>query len=80
MIEFTNEQKENLTPKIKDYLLNEFDLEIGAFEAEFLLEFFLKELETPIYNKALQEISDEYRANLETIHEDIIFNLEKEVK
>lgn len=77
MIDFTKEQKEDLTPKIKDYLLNEFDLEVGTFEAEFLLEFFLKELSAPIYNKAIQDTSDEYRVRLETIHEDIVFDLEK---
>lgn len=79
MIEFTKEQKENITPKIKDYLLNELDVEVGAFEAEFLLDFFLKELAAPIYNKGVQDTIDEYRIRLETIHEDIVFDLEKEI-
>ncbi len=77
MINFTNEQKEVLVPKIKAYLLNELDTEVGAFEAEFLLDFFNKEIGQAIYNKAIQDVSDEYRLRLETVHEDIIFDLEK---
>ena len=77
MIEFTKEQKELLVPKIKEYLLNELDTEIGAFEAEFLLEFFNKEIGNAIYNKAIYDVSDEYRMRLESMHEDILFDLEK---
>jgi len=77
MIKFSKEQKEALVPKIKEYLFNELDTEVGAFEAEFLLEFFNKEIGGSIYNKALQDASDEYRIRLETIHEDIIYDLEK---
>jgi len=79
MIKFTTQQKEELVPKIKEYLLNELDTEIGSFEAEFLLEFFNKEIGGAIYNKALQDSSDEYRIRLETIHEDIIYDLEKTI-
>jgi len=76
MIKLTKEQKEEIVPKIKDYLLNELDTEVGTFEAEFLLDFFNKEIGKTIYNKALQDVSDEYRVRLETVHEDIIFDLE----
>jgi len=77
MIEFSKERKEELVVKIKKYLLDELDTEVGAFEAEFLLEFFNKEISDVIYNKALQDTSDEYRVRLESIHEDIVFDLEK---
>lgn len=77
MIELTKEQKEDLVPKIKDYIFKEFDLEIGAFEAEFLLDFFNKELGNKIYNQALNEIIDEYKLRFENISEDILYSLEK---
>ena len=36
-----------------------------------------KKLAAPIYNKALQDTINEYRIKLETIHEDIVFDLEE---
>ena len=43
-IAFTQEQKDILVVKIKAYLAKELDLEVGQFDAEFLLEFFSKEI------------------------------------
>ena len=77
MIELNKEQKEDLVPKIKEYMFKEFDIEIGAFEAEFLLDFFNKELGNKIYNKALNEINDEFKIKFENISEEIIYSFEK---
>ncbi|MCW8837693.1 MAG: DUF2164 domain-containing protein [Thiovulaceae bacterium] len=78
MVELSKENIEDIVPRIKDYMFKEFDLEIGGFEAEFLLDFFNKELGNKIYNKALLEISDEYKIKFDNISEDIIYNLEKQ--
>ena len=43
-IEFTDRQKEHIVGKIKLYFQKELDMEIGQFDAEFLLEFFAKEI------------------------------------
>ncbi len=42
-IEFTADEKVVLLQKIKSYLDQELDYEIGQFDAEFLLDFFSKE-------------------------------------
>ena len=57
-------------------MFKEFDLEIGAFEAEFLLDFFNKELGNQIYNNALNEIIDEYKVRFENTSEEILYSLE----
>ena len=77
MIKLTKEQKDVVIPKIQEYLESEFELEIGSFDAEFLLDFFNKEIGTHIYNKALNDATDELRVRLDTLADDIVFNLEK---
>ena len=50
-IKFSREEKEVLSRKIQNYLDEELEFNIGVFDAEFLLEFFSKEIGTYFYNK-----------------------------
>ncbi len=43
-IQFTREEKQAIVPKIKLYLKEELDKEVGNFDAEFLLDFFTQEI------------------------------------
>jgi uncharacterized protein (DUF2164 family) len=52
-IEFSSDQKNRLISKVKTYFNNELDHEIGGFEAEFLIEFFGKEIGSYYYNLGL---------------------------
>ncbi len=79
MIKLSKEEKDILIPKIKEYMQNELSIEIGSFDAEFLLDFFNKEIGNHIYNKALNECSDELRVRLDAIVDDVVYTLEKEV-
>ncbi len=54
-IEFTQEEKKILVSKIQSYFHSELSEEIGQFDAEFLLEFFNKEIGNYHYNKGLQD-------------------------
>ena len=54
-IEFSNEEKEILVHKIQHYFQNELSEEIGGFDAEFLLEFFSKEIGPYHYNRGLHD-------------------------
>lgn len=54
-IELTRPEKEALVYKIKMYFREELEYEIGAFPAEFLLDFFLDEMGPAIYNKAISD-------------------------
>jgi len=54
-IVFTSEEKAILVHKIQNYFTNELSEEIGQFDAEFLLEFFNKEIGAYHYNKGLQD-------------------------
>ncbi|EGG94160.1 hypothetical protein IMCC1989_243 [gamma proteobacterium IMCC1989] len=43
-IKFSKEEKERIVNKVKIYFDNELEQDIGGFEAEFLIDFFSKEI------------------------------------
>ncbi|WP_370979699.1 DUF2164 domain-containing protein [Agaribacterium sp. ZY112] len=54
-VKFSKEETDRLVNKLKAYFDKEFDQEIGAFDAEFLLDFIAKELEPVFYNRGLAD-------------------------
>jgi uncharacterized protein (DUF2164 family) len=54
-IKFSNLEKEQLVNKMQKYFERELDQEIGQFDAEFLLDFFSKELGSYYYNRGLYD-------------------------
>jgi uncharacterized protein (DUF2164 family) len=51
----SRDDTDRLVAKIKTYFNNELDQEIGGFEAEFLIEFFAKEIGPSFYNQGLSD-------------------------
>ncbi|WP_323774209.1 DUF2164 domain-containing protein [Alcanivorax sp.] len=52
-ITFTPEQKARMVSKIKVYFDEELQQDIGGFEAEFLIDFFAREIGPHFYNRGL---------------------------
>jgi len=73
---FTTQQKEDLVIKIKAYFESELDSEIGGFDAEFLLEFFAKEIGGHFYNQGLQDAHKEMRESMASL-EDKLYSMEE---
>ncbi len=78
-IKFTQEEKETLIPKIKMYLSEELDFEVGNFDAEFLLDFFSEEVGPYFYNKGIKDSLDMLDTRMEEVKESI-YVLEKITK
>ncbi len=76
IIELSSAQKDVIVPKIKSYFEKELDQEIGAFDAEFLLDFFSKEIGGHFYNKGIQDSLDVVNDRVEGI-KDSLYVLEK---
>jgi len=74
-ITFTENETSTLVEKIKNYFENELSSEIGQFDAEFLLEFFSKEIGSYHYNKGLKDAQDVFKERVESIT-DAIYELE----
>ena len=54
-IEFSKEEKEIIVKKIQLYFREELDRDIGQFDAQFLLDFFAKEIGPYFYNRGLYD-------------------------
>jgi len=78
-IKFTKEEKETLVPKIKMYLSEELDIDIGNFDAEFLLDFFSEEVGPYFYNRGIKDSIDMLDTRMEEVKESI-YVLEKITK
>ncbi|KAA3614126.1 MAG: DUF2164 domain-containing protein [Calditrichaeota bacterium] len=75
-IEFSDQEKEVIIKKVQTYFTDELDQEIGRFDAEFLLDFFAKELGSFFYNRGLYDAQSILKDKLENIN-DAIYELEK---
>jgi uncharacterized protein (DUF2164 family) len=75
-ISFSSEEKASIVPRIQRYLAAELDLEAGAFEAEFLLDFFTREIGGYFYNRGLYDARALLDGRLEEIA-DALYALEK---
>ena len=75
-IEFTLDEKKILVHRIQDYFHNELSEEIGQFDAEFLLDFFSKEIGGYHYNKGLQDARTLLEENVQNLSQ-IFYEMEK---
>lgn len=77
-IEFTNEQRESMVQKLQKYFDNELEQELEQFDAEFLLDFFSKEIGAHFYNQGLHDARAIFESRIESIDDEIYAN-EKEI-
>ena len=54
-IEFTRQEKELMAQKVKAYFRDELNQDIGGFDAEFLVDFFAREMGGFFYNRGLYD-------------------------
>ncbi|MDM7861599.1 DUF2164 domain-containing protein [Alteromonas sp. ASW11-36] len=78
MIELRSEDKAHIILQLQAYLSRELDVEIGQFDADFLLDFFAKEFGSIFYNQGLYDSQSVLQDKLETLN-DAIAELEKPV-
>ena len=76
-IEFSSEQRTAMVEKLQDYFDSELDQELEQFDAEFLLDFFSKEIGAHFYNQGLHDARAVFESRIETI-DDEIYAIEKE--
>ena len=75
-IEFSKHEKQIIVQKIKRYFDDELRQDIGQFDAEFLLDFFSKEVGSYYYNRGLVDARAILESKLENIDE-AIYEIEK---
>ncbi|WNC69279.1 DUF2164 domain-containing protein [Thalassotalea nanhaiensis] len=75
-IKFSNAQKDGLVVKLQRYFEAELDQELGQFDAEFLLDFFAKEMGAVYYNQGLYDAQAILNDKVTDIS-DAIYEIEK---
>lgn len=75
-IEFSAEEKALIVDKIQRYFDQELGQEIGGFDAEFLLEFFSREVGAYYYNQGLSDAKTIIEERLMSVT-DAIYEIEK---
>ena len=78
-IELPKETREVLVQKLSRHLKSEFDVDIGGFDAAFLLDYISETLGPYFYNQGLQDAQAIFREKVETITE-AIYEIEKPVR
>ena len=77
-IEFSIEQRESMVQKLQSYFDRELEQELEQFDAEFLLDFFSKDIGAHFYNRGLHDARAIFESRVELI-DDEIYAIEKEI-
>lgn len=75
-IEFPAQQKEQLIQKLQQYMSQELEVELGQFDADFLLDFISKEMGNYYYNQGLYDAQAVLADRMDTLN-DAIYQLEQ---
>jgi len=76
-IELDSSVKVDVVAKIQKYFQDELHQELGSFDAEFLLDFFSKEVGGYYYNQGLADALKSFELKMEDVS-DAVYQLEKE--
>jgi len=75
-IKFSPQEKEQIILKMQKYFEQELDQELGQFDADFLLDFFTKEIGASYYNRGLYDAQKILTEKIDHISE-AIYELEQ---
>ncbi|TLU66256.1 DUF2164 domain-containing protein [Thalassotalea litorea] len=70
-ISFTNHEKALMVAKLQSYFENELEQDLEQFDAEFLLDFFSKEIGAYYYNRGLHDARAIFETRVQSIDDDI---------
>ena len=78
IVEFSQDEKDEIVSQIKTYFRDELDQEIGQFQAEFLLDFFSQKIGGAFYNVGLRDARAVFESKLQDI-DDALYEIEKPI-
>jgi uncharacterized protein (DUF2164 family) len=76
-IKLDDSVKVEVVAQVQKYFQDELQQEIGSFDAEFLLDFFSKDVGGFYYNQGLADALKNFESKMEDVGE-LIYQLEKE--
>ncbi|USD39052.1 MULTISPECIES: DUF2164 domain-containing protein [Ferrimonas] len=75
-LSLSSEERAPVLAQLQDYLTDELDLELGQFEAEFLLDLMIKALGARFYNQGLEDARVAILARMELATE-VVYEMEQ---
>ena len=78
-IKLDDSVKVEVVAQLQKYFQDELQQEIGSFDAEFMLDFFSKEVGGFYYNQGLADALKNFESKMEDVGE-LIYQLEKETR
>jgi len=54
-VKLSEDGRERLVLALRTFFRDDFDLEVSGFQADRLVDFFVRELGAPVYNQAIQD-------------------------
>ena len=75
-VSFTRREKEVLAAKLQRYFADELQMELGGFDAEFLLDYVSKEFGAYFYNQGLRDAQAVFLKRVGELT-DVVSELEK---
>lgn len=66
-IELTKPEIASIIPSLQKYCREELELEVGGMQAQFLLDYFLKEIAPFAYNKGVSDAELYFRSKVEDL-------------
>ena len=76
MIDFPPNQRAEMIERVRAYCSNELSIELGRFDAEFLVDFFTREIAPYYYNQGLLDAQAALLKRMDDVKE-AIMSLEK---
>ncbi|PDY49541.1 hypothetical protein CN558_12525 [Bacillus wiedmannii] len=65
------ENQEMIKARLEDFFYKKFELDLSSLEAEYILEFMMKELGPHIYNQAVEDACKTLRLQMDVLEEEI---------
>ena len=76
--DFTQDEKEVIVQKVKQYFRDQLDQDIGGFDAEFLIDFFTEQIGAYFYNRGLHDAQALFARKVDEFS-DAVYELEQPV-
>ncbi|MDN6874601.1 DUF2164 domain-containing protein [Pseudomonas citronellolis] len=71
ILELDSAQRQSAARAIQRFLEERFELDLGGFEAEEVLDFFMREFGPLFYNKAILDVQAHLKDRFESIESDL---------
>jgi uncharacterized protein (DUF2164 family) len=71
-IVFSRDEKDVIIPKIQKYCDEELEIKLGNFDAEFLMDFFIKLIGPNIHNHAIDDAKTLLRLKFSDVEDNLV--------